>query len=120
MTTPTSYYILQRITGMMLVPLSIWILLWIIPASSPLFLGSLQQHTQAMQIIFGDLLKVVGLIAFTICSLYHGFIGIKSVINDYIRCANLKKITIACFMCITFLAIISSTVFIFNIYIQLK
>ena len=79
-----SHYIAQRITALVLIPVSIWFVIFIFRLSCATSLSSL-----------GELLmspfNVVSAIVFIIAFLYHGLLGMKEIITDYIHTDGLKK-----------------------------
>jgi succinate dehydrogenase hydrophobic membrane anchor protein len=93
MTTPTQGYLLQRVSGAIMAPLSVWILLWIIPAVGGIIFGNQQQHHSCIQMIFGSVQSITCITVFMICSMYHSVLGFKSIVNDYISCDIMKKVT---------------------------
>ena len=93
MTSPTQAYLLQRVSGAIMVPLSVWLLFWIIPAIGGIVFGSEEQFHNCTQLIFGSVQSITCIIVFISCSMYHSVLGLKSIINDYISCDITKKFT---------------------------
>jgi succinate dehydrogenase hydrophobic membrane anchor protein len=78
----TSIYLIQRITAVLLIPLIIWCLNTFIPTLNPNF-------SNANKFL---LLDKIYLSSFIIISLYHGYLGVKNIIIDYIKSLQLQKI----------------------------
>lgn len=92
MTKPTESYILQRVTGAIMVPLSIYILFWIVPSIGGIFSGNESKYYDSINKIFGSVQSLTFLIVFIICSMYHSILGMRSIMNDYISCDSMKKV----------------------------
>jgi len=92
MTKPTESYVLQRVTGAVMAPLSIYILFWVIPAIGGIFSGDGERYYNSMHKIFGSIQSITCLIVFIICSMYHSIIGMRSIMKDYISCDSMKKV----------------------------
>ena len=91
MTKPTESYILQRVTGAVMAPLSIYVLFWVVPAIGGIFSGDENKYYDSINKIFGSVQSLTFLIVFIICSMYHSILGMRSIMNDYISCDSMKK-----------------------------
>ena len=109
---------MQRISGALLIPTSIWMLFFVIPAVSDIIFSESEIQNQALEKIFGSIYSASTLIMFLLCSLYHGMLGIKSAINDYIHCDAGKKIAIFLLVAISFTTSVFGCVFILNSHIN--
>ncbi len=92
MTKPTESYILQRVTGAVMAPLSIYVLFWVVPAIGGIFSGDENKYYDSINKIFGSVQSLTFLIVFIICSMYHSILGMRSIMNDYISCDSMKKV----------------------------
>lgn len=92
MTKPTESYILQRVTGAVMAPLSIYVLFWVVPAIGGIFSGDENKYYSAIHKIFGSIQSITCLLVFIICSMYHSILGMRSIMNDYISCDSMKKV----------------------------
>ncbi len=120
MTTPTQGYLLQRVSGAIMVPLSVWILFWIIPAIGGMVVGNEEQYYTCTQMIFGSVQSITCLIVFIICSMYHGTLGFKSIINDYISCDIIKKVTSFLIIGGALGVVVFTTVLFLTVHIQIQ
>jgi succinate dehydrogenase / fumarate reductase membrane anchor subunit len=91
--TATRSYLMQRVTGAIMIPTSIWILFCLLPQIGILTFHPHTSHPQALYEIFGRMDSLTYILIFAICSLYHGILGMQSVINDYIHCSIMKKLS---------------------------
>jgi succinate dehydrogenase / fumarate reductase membrane anchor subunit len=92
MTKPTESYILQRVTGAVMAPLSIYLLFWVIPAIGGILSGNEDKYYHSIDKIFGSIQSLTCLVIFIICSMYHSILGMRSIMNDYISCDSMKKV----------------------------
>jgi succinate dehydrogenase hydrophobic membrane anchor protein len=92
MTKPTESYILQRVTGAVMAPLSIYVLFWVVPAIGGIFSGDESNYYSGIHGIFGSIQSITCLLVFIICSMYHSILGMRSIMNDYISCDSMKKV----------------------------
>ena len=77
----SSHWMLQRLSGILLVPFSLIAIYKIISA----FTGN-----ESMLMIANSPLSLFSLILFAIVSFYHAQIGLEVIIDDYVQC-NFKK-----------------------------
>lgn len=91
--TATKNYMMQRITGAVMILISIWVM-FLIPKVGDIIFNYNGAPNETMQEVFTDPTKVALMIIFTICALYHGLLGMQSIIHDYIQCKMAKKIAV--------------------------
>lgn len=106
--SPTKNYFMQRVSGAVMIPLSLWMLFYIIPNFGNLFSES--NFVTGIAAIFGNIACVACLLMFFLSALYHGMLGMQSIIRDYIHCECMKKLMniiliggsfcVAVFMCL--------------------
>ncbi len=108
---------MQRISGVVLIPASLWMLFSIIPYVGKILLGDADVQNQAFEFIFGPIYNVSTLIIFLVCGLYHGTLGMKSIIYDYIQCPVQKKIAITFVSAISFVTMVFGLVFIMDAHV---
>ena len=119
MTQPTHCYILQRATGALLIPISIWILFFIIPILSMLLYPPYDVISMT-KILFSDFFKIVCLILFIVCSTYHGCLGLKAITSDYVHNNSIKKVADFIIFAMTIFIIITVTSYIIISYIEVN
>lgn len=99
-----THWLHQRLTAVFMIPLFIWFIISIIcmiTKSSPNF-NILQLLDHPMQVILITLL--INLI------LYHGILGIKIIIEDYVHCETLKNTGLIILYAINILTMVSVTI----------
>ena len=120
MTSPTQSYLLQRVSGAIMAPLSVWLLFWIIPAIGGIGFGNEEQFHNCTQIIFGSVQSITCIIVFLACSMYHSVLGFKSIINDYISCDTTKKVINFLTIGVAFGVTIFISVLFLTVHIQIE
>lgn len=96
--TGSHSWLMQRISAIALIPLVIWLVLSVMQiASDPI---------NYMPIFFAYPLNAFMGILFVVFSLYHGSLGMKEVIEDYVSCKIKKHFYV---MLIHFLSIVTGT-----------
>lgn len=94
------HWMLERITGAMLAPLSLWIVYSMVGLKG----ASYEVFTLWLQ----SPLNAVLMIMFMLTSLYHGAMGLQVILEDYISCHCLRLVKIiAVKITFAFLAIAS-------------
>lgn len=99
------HHIAQRLTAVALVPTSIWFV------SLIYHLSSSQSLTELGNILLAPANTIIYII-FILAFLYHGMIGMHSIITDYVHCNTIKKVIM---ILLAFLTIISAISAIFSI-----
>jgi len=94
--TGSHSWLTQRISAVALIPLVIWLVLSVIQI--------LQDPINLMPIFFAYPFSAFMGILFIVFSLYHGSLGMKEIIEDYVTCKIKKHFYI---MLIHFLSIVS-------------
>lgn len=73
------HWIVQRSSACILIPMSIWFIFSIIPRAV--------QHADDVPFLSSlTIVEHVTLLLFMSTSLYHGFLGIQTIMQDYISC----------------------------------
>ena len=100
-------WILQRVTAVILIPLTFWFVYQCILISS-------YEYDEIRAFFFS---KVNASLYFTlvIAMLYHAKLGNETIIEDYIKSKNLKKITKLIISSIIYIIMIITTIAIFYI-----
>ena len=95
-----SHYIAQRVTALILIPFSIWFVIFIYRLSCVTSLLDLGQ-------ILLSPLNIVAAMVFIIAFLYHGLLGMKEIITDYVHIDGVKNtVNTALFLITTLSAIV--------------
>lgn len=100
-----NHYVAQRLTAVILIPTAIWFIVFIFNLSSA---NSLEELGYYLLSPF----NVITAILFVLAFLYHGLLGIKEIITDYVHCAVAKKITSNILLIII---VVSATAAVFSI-----
>lgn len=94
------HYIAQRVTAVALIPLTIWFLVLIINLLQVNSLVGIYAFVTSP-------LKISAIILFTVTFLYHGYLGLQVVIEDYIHNNLIKRILLITllFFCVASIAV---------------
>jgi len=117
-TQATKSYLMQRITGVVMMPISIWILFFLLPKVGIMIFHQDVNRHKGLYDIFSGLDSITYILIFTICGLYHGILGMQSVINDYIHCKVMKKMSIITIYGLTIFAIIFLSIFSIDMHMK--
>ena len=117
--TATRSYLMQRVTGTIMIPISIWILFCLLPKIGILIFHPNTSHAQLLYDIFGRMDSLIYILIFAICSLYHGILGMKSVINDYIHCSIMKKLSIIAIYSFASFSIVFLSIFCIDMHVKI-
>jgi succinate dehydrogenase hydrophobic membrane anchor protein len=88
MSTYSKTYSLQRKSAFLLVFLVPWFLFKAIALSKLSFAEICLEFKNIQTVLFTALLLIAGL--------YHGYIGLNVICNDYIACQKIRNLTINC------------------------
>jgi succinate dehydrogenase hydrophobic membrane anchor protein len=111
MNRSTLNYLLQRASAVLLLPLSLWLLLLVIPQ----LLGGIILHKlNQIEIFFSSLFNVVMLVLYIEIGLYHGFLGIHSIFKDYISCDLSRKLLIVLLIFVSLFCAFAGFIMIFD------
>ena len=83
-------WLLQRISAVILVPLAIWFIYLCLNFASMLTEASYKKFIDALQNKF----NLVGLVLFVTISLFHGYLGMKVILEDYIADKKYRHLSI--------------------------
>ena len=114
----TKSYLMQRVTGVVMIPISIWILFCLLPKVGIMIFHQDVSRHKGLYDIFSGLDSITYILIFTICGLYHGILGMQSVINDYIHCKVMKKMSIITIYGLTIFAIIFLSIFSIDMHMK--
>ena len=94
-------WITERITALALIPLTVWFVVCVVRIVS----GSDEMRLQ----IIASPINTILLLLFTLTSLYHGFLGMKVIIEDYMHKESAKVIIT---ILLQFITIITAVAFV--------
>lgn len=94
-------WLLQRKTALMLIPLVLWFALNI-------FCFLADQQTILAQLLYSPLRFILFTLLCNL-SLFHGVLGMKEIIEDYVHCEWLKLLTIFLLQAFTYFTMIALT-----------
>ncbi len=80
-------YLMQRVSAILLLPLSLWCTI------SVLKLLEYGDHEKVKDFISSPV-NLVAVIIFIVLFIYHGLIGIRVIIDDYVQSLVIKKVTV--------------------------
>ncbi len=106
----STVYKLQRFSATLLLPLMAWFVYVIVDVfrdNSLMFLVGLKGWKTLWLMQLNSALKASIAICFVTLFLIHGQIGIKSVVDDYIKCPVAKKLICLVLYSITFFSIVA-------------
>lgn len=115
---PAQSYFTQRITGMLMIPLALWILFYIIPQIGIMLFKHDPNIDVVIINIFDNLTRVIFIVVFVMCSMYHGMLGMQSIFDDYIHCKIVKKLVNITMLGITMMVVIFWSIFSLEMYFQ--
>jgi len=109
----SNHYIAQRLTAVLLIPISIWFIV---------FIFKISQADSAMEVFryIKSPFNTITAMIFIITFLYHGFLGIKEIVTDYVHCPTQKKIIMSSLVLFTFVSCVAGVFSIAYIYIKLR
>jgi succinate dehydrogenase / fumarate reductase membrane anchor subunit len=84
--TGSHHWWYQRLTAVMMIPLTIWLIFFIKCA--------IRQDLSALITMIQKPYNIVPISVFVIAALYHGMLGMKVIIEDYISCSMLRIVFI--------------------------
>jgi succinate dehydrogenase / fumarate reductase, membrane anchor subunit len=104
------HWLMQRISAVFLIPLAIWFAITIINIVKMPFIDSLRIITNPF--------NGVMIILFIGMMLYHGMLGMKIIIEDYVHCETMKNIIIIAIYAFTIFTAVAAIFAIFTFYIS--
>ncbi len=105
----TSKWIMQRLTAVILIPLTFWFVYQCVLISS-------YDYEQIKAFFFSKLNASLFFILI-IVMLYHAKLGNETIVEDYVTSHNLKKITKLLISLLTYISMILTTISLFYIVI---
>ena len=102
-----SKWILQRLTAVILIPLTFWFVFQCVLLSS-------YEYDQIKSFFFSKINSSLFLVLI-IAMLYHAKLGNETIVEDYVTSVNLKKITKLIISALTYLFMILTTISLFYI-----
>ena len=100
-------WVLQRVTALILIPLTFWFVYQCVLLSS-------YDYDQIRAFFFSKLNALLYFILI-IAMLYHAKLGNETIVEDYVTSVNLKKITKLFISTLTYLSMIFTTISLFYI-----
>lgn len=107
----TKQYIMQRVTAIALLPLTTWFVISLI--------SMLHAKDTEMSWFITSPFNLTASILFILAFLYHGFLGLKVIIEDYIHCKLLKYSTLIGLYFLCFISLVAGIVTIVGMHIVL-
>ena len=108
-----NHYIAQRVTAIILIPTAVWFIVFIFKLSNA---SSLQELGSYLLSPF----NVIVAILFLLVLLYHGLLGMKEIIADYVHCTITKKIIDNTLFIVTVISAIAAVFSVVYFFIVLK
>ena len=102
-----SKWIMQRLTAVILIPLTFWFVYQCVLLSN-------YEYDQIKSFFFSKINASLFFILI-IAMLYHAKLGNETIVEDYVTSYNLKKITKFTISTLTYLTMILTTISLFNI-----
>lgn len=107
------HYIAQRVTAIALIPLSIWFVIFAINLSKATSINDVSH-------VLASPLSVTAALLFIAMFLYHGFLGLQVVVEDYVHCPVMKRCILLGLLFISVTSVVAGLVSILYFYISLK
>jgi succinate dehydrogenase / fumarate reductase membrane anchor subunit len=104
------HWLMQRLSALFLIPMVIWFVVTIIRIVNLTMFDALKIITEP----FNGILIML----FISTMLYHGMIGMKVIIEDYVHCECIKNITIITIYAVTLFTIVASIFSLLTFYIS--
>lgn len=108
-----NHYITQRLTAIVLIPIAVWFIVVVFKISKADSLAELGEQLLSP-------FNMITAILFVIAALYHGLLGIKEIVTDYIHCSTLKKVLVSSLVLITIISAIAGIFSLVYFFIMLK
>ena len=102
-----SKWIMQRLTAVILIPLTFWFVYQCVLISN-------YEYDQIKAFFFSKVNAALFFIL-TVAMLYHAKLGNETIVEDYVTSVNLKKVTKLSISIITYLSMILTTISLFYI-----
>jgi succinate dehydrogenase / fumarate reductase membrane anchor subunit len=117
-TTPKSksglhHYVAQRVTAIALIPLSAWFVIFTINLSRA------QSVTELHRLLHSPC-EITAAILFIAMFLYHGFLGLQVIVEDYIHCPILKRCILLGLLFVSVVSLVAGLIAVIQLYITLK
>jgi succinate dehydrogenase / fumarate reductase, membrane anchor subunit len=107
------HYIAQRVTAIALIPLSAWFVLFTIQLSHA-------QSITALHRLLSSPCEVTAAVLFIAMFLYHGFLGVQVIVEDYIHCPILKRCILLGLLFASVISLVAGVISVVQLYITLK
>ena len=108
----TGHYIKQRVTAIALIPLTIWFVISVIMI--------LQSPALEIPQFIVSPFNLVVTILFILAFLYHGTLGMQTIIEDYIHCKLLKQMPLISLLFVSIISGVAGCVAIFYLHIVFR
>ncbi|CAG7592556.1 MAG: succinate dehydrogenase, hydrophobic membrane anchor protein [Candidatus Midichloria sp.] len=108
-----NHYITQRLTAIVLIPIAVWFIVVVFKISKADSLAELGEQLLSP-------FNMITAILFVIAALYHGLLGTKEIVTDYIHCPALKKVLVSSLVLVTIISAIAGIFSLVYFFIMLK
>jgi len=108
----TKHFIHQRITAVFMIPLLVWLVCSVI--------SLVRSSESQIAWLLTSPISVIGAVTFIIVSLYHGTLGIKMVLEDYIHCKSLLHISLIVVYGIALLTVVAGIISVITINLGIR
>ncbi|WP_164503858.1 succinate dehydrogenase, hydrophobic membrane anchor protein [Rickettsiales endosymbiont of Stachyamoeba lipophora] len=104
------HYIHQRLSAVLMIPLCLWLVYFIVTIA----------HSNLEEIVFviAGPLNAFALVLFMSASLYHGMLGIKVIIEDYVHCECIKSGLITGLYLVSYITIIAGVISVLGLHFK--
>ena len=107
----TKNYKMQRFTAILLIPLSFWFVYFIMQLANDSFMRATY---------IASSLNFIAAILFILMFLYHGMIGMKIIIEDYVHGKIIKSISLFLLQAVCLISAVAGIYAIFSIHFVVK
>jgi succinate dehydrogenase / fumarate reductase membrane anchor subunit len=109
----TGHWIHQRLTAVFLVPLSLW---FIANLLGFIYLGKeIKSDLLITDLLLGPV-NLIAMLLFLNIALYHGILGMKVIIEDYVHCEKMKNTMLITLYAVTIVTMVAVTISIIGFY----
>lgn len=109
--TGTAIWLAQRVSAIALIPLTIWFVYFVIKAAE-------YQDIEIIASMFTSPFTTMFLGLFIAVGLYHGNLGMREIIEDYVHCPVLKKTSILLLYFFSLFSVIAGVCAVFVLHLS--
>jgi succinate dehydrogenase / fumarate reductase membrane anchor subunit len=114
----TKAYVMQRVTGATMILISLWIMFFLIPKVGDIIFNYNGARNITVDEVFTSPVNIALMITFAICGLYHGTLGMQSIIHDYIQCHVVKKVAVIVVISLAIFSSVSLSIFCIDMHVK--